>query len=250
MNRFIYMTEVRGARQAAEDEAVGLLIGAGFTFALFFGMVHFEHFGASEPVAEIEDVRMAAMPLEPPPPPPRLEEIAQVPEAALPFSGLEIGASDSPVSIAVVPPDLEPLIPSLTSLPRARIQFGMLHNEFKPRAADIEVDIRHVYQEAEVDQKPHVLVRTVPPIPSDVSGSASSLGVSLLLLIGQNGRPESVRVMKSSDNPRFDAIVAATVKDEWVFSPAMRHGQKVKVLAHQAIRVEFTSGTSPFTLTQ
>jgi len=72
MNRFIYMTEVRGARQAAEDEAVGLLIGAGFTFALFFGMVHFEHFGASEPVAEIEDVRMAAMPLEPPPPPPRL----------------------------------------------------------------------------------------------------------------------------------------------------------------------------------
>jgi hypothetical protein len=249
MSHLTSMAEVRGARQAAKEEAVALLIGAGFTFALFLGMAHFEDFGATTPIAEIEDMRMVALPLEPPPPPPRLEEQVKVSETVLPFSGLEVGASDSPVSIAVVPPDLELLIPSMTSPPRGRIQFGVLYTELKPKA-DIEVDIRHVYQDTEVDQRPRALVRTVPPIPAEVSGRASTLRVGLLLLIGQDGRPESARVVETSGNPRFDAIVAGTVQDEWLFSPAIRRGKKVRVLAQQAFRITFTSGGSPFSLDQ
>ena len=121
MNQPTSMAEARGAGQAAREEAVGLLIGAGFTLALFLGMARFENFSAAEPVAEIEDLRMAAVPLEPPPPTPRIEE--QLPEAVLPFTGIEVEASDSPVSIAVVPPDLEALIPATMSPPGARIQF-------------------------------------------------------------------------------------------------------------------------------
>ncbi len=247
MNPLISMADVRGARLAAGEEVAGLLIGTGFTFALFFGLAHFENFGTTPPITEIEDVRMAALPLEPPPPPPKLEELAPVPDEALPFAGLEIGASDSPVSIAVVPPDLEVMLPATTSLPRAKIQVGFLHSELKPKAG-LEVDLRHVYQSTEVDQKPHAIVRTVPIIPSEVSGSASTLRVGLLLLLDVNGHPESVRVAESSGNPRFDTIVANTVKDEWMFSAATRRGRKVRVLAQQSFRINFSSGGSPFEL--
>ena len=240
MNQPTSMAEARGAGQAAREEAVALLIGAGFTLALFLGMAHFENFRATAPVFEIEDMRMAALP----PPTPRIEE--QLPEAVLPFTGIEVEASDSPVSIAVVPPDLEALIPATTTPPRGRIQVGVLLTEMKPKV-DIEIDARHVYQDTEVDQRPQALVRTVPPIPPDVRGNASTLRVGLLLLIGRDGKPESARVVESSGNPRFDAIVAGTVRDEWLYSPAVRRGKKVRVMAQQAFRVTFSNGTSPFT---
>ncbi|HEX2851966.1 MAG TPA: energy transducer TonB [Opitutaceae bacterium] len=247
MNHLTTFPEVRGARQAAREEAVGLLLGAGFSLLLFLGMAHFENFGAAEPAAEIEELRIAAMSSEPPPPPPRLENFTQVPPEIAPLSGLEVGASESPVSVAVVPPDLETLMPAATSLPRAAIQFGVLHAELKPKAG-VEFDAGHVYQSAEVDQKPRALVRSVPPIPREVRGDAAVLRVGLLLVIGLNGRVESARVMESSGNAKFDTIVAATVRDEWLFSPAMRRGKKVRVLAQQGFRVSFTGGSSPYSL--
>lgn len=247
MNFLTTFPEVLSAKQAAREEAVGLLLGAGFSLVLFLGMAHFENIGTAKPVAEIEDLRLAAFALEPPPPPPKREEPAEVVETALPFAGLEVAASDSPVSIAVVPPDLESLMPATPRQPQAAIQVGLLHAELKPKAG-VALDPGHVYQTAEVDQKPRALVRTVPPIPPGVRGEASTLRVGLLLLIGVDGRAESARVVESSGNPKFDAIVAATVRDEWRFSPAIRRGKKVRVLAEQGFRVNFTGASSPFAL--
>lgn len=233
--------------QVVKDEAAAWLIGAGFSLLLFLGMAHFENFGAAEPTIEIEDLRMAAFAIEPPPPPPKLEEQVQVAKAVLPFSGLEVGATDSPVSIAVVPPDLETLVPATPIPPRAQIEFGLLHAELKPKV-NVEIDRRHIYQDTEVDQKPRAMVRTVPPIPREVSGEAPTLRVMLLLLIGPDGKPESVRVAESSGNAKFDAIVARTVQEEWLFSPGIRRGKKVRVMAQQAFRVNFSGASSPFHL--
>ncbi|HUG09423.1 MAG TPA: TonB family protein [Opitutaceae bacterium] len=244
MTELISIVEVRGARQAAGEESVGLLIGAAFTFTLFFGLAHFENFGTAEPVAEIEELRMVAMPIEPPPPPPKTEEIAPMPEEMLPFSGLEVGATDSPVSVAVVPPDLEMMFPA-SAIPRARIQFGIVHADLKPRA-DAEFSVRHVFQVSEVDQRPRSIVRTSPVIPAGVRGNAATLRVGLLLLIDQNGKVESARVTESSGNPQFDSIVADTVIHEWLFTPALRRGKKVRVLAQQPFRVTWSGNKSPF----
>jgi hypothetical protein len=52
-------------------------------------------------------------------------------------------------------------------------------------------------------------------------------------------------VVESSGNAKFDEIFARTVRDQWLFSPAIRRGKKVKCLAQQWFRVNFTSG-SPF----
>lgn len=246
MNPLISIVETRGAMKAAGDEAAGLLAGAVFTIALLLGMAHFENIGAVEPDAGIEDLRMVAMPFEPPPPPPRLEELQPAPEEAVPFSGLELGASDSPVSIAVVPPDLEMMFPTST-MPAAKIQFGVLHTELKPKA-EAGFEINHIFHDTEVDQRPRALVRTMPFIPSEVSASADRLRVVLILLIGTNGKVENARVMEGSGNATFDAIVARTVEREWLFSPAIRRGKKVRVLAQQGFKITFTTGGSPFQL--
>ncbi len=238
MNPVSSMADVRGTKQAAGEEAVGMLFGGGFTLALFLGMAHFEKFGSTEPVSPIDEVRMVAMPLEMPPPPPKSEVPVEASDVVLPLSGLDLNASDSPVSISVVPPDLESLIPTTTSPPRARIAFGVLYADLKPKV-NIDADLSHVFQTSEVDKKPYALVRVVPPTTFDVVGDASTLRVVLLVVINQNGKAESTRVMESSGNPQFDAIVASTVKDEWLFSPGIRHGKKVRVLTQQALRFVF-----------
>jgi hypothetical protein len=246
MNNIVSIFEVRSARRAAGEETASLLAGAAFTLGLLLAMANVGDLGATQPALEIEDLRIVSMPLEPPPPPPMLEEVRPVPEEMVPFTGIEIGASDSPVSIAVMPQDLEMFFPPTTQF-GARIQAGVLHTEFRPKV-EADFDANYVYQDTDVDQRPRAVVRTVPPIPPDVANSAPALRVVLLLLIGVNGKAESARVLESSGNAKFDSIVANTVQREWLFSPAIRRGKKVRVLAQQAFRVTYGGGGSPFDL--
>jgi TonB family protein len=233
----------RPLRQSATEESLALLAGGAFTLVLFLGMAHFENAGATPAAAEIEEVRMAALPFEPPPPTPHPEETE--PPEIRPLSGIEISAADSPVSIATVPPDLEALIPATTMPPQSPLQFGVPHPELKPRT-DWQTDTSHVYQEAEVDQPPRPLVRVAPDLPQEVRSAAPSLHVTMLLLIDQNGRAENARVLVTSGNPVFDAMVCEVVLQKWLFTPAIRHGKKVRVLAHQNLRIVFSGRSTPF----
>lgn len=244
MNGIASLLEARSRAEAAGQELLALATGAAFTFALFFGMAHFENVGTSETAAPIEDAPLISAPFEPPPPPPKPVEQTAIPDTTLPFAGLEVSPSESPVAIAVVPPDLAALIPATTNPPRAMIRVGGLQAEFKPKM-DIEFDARHVFQETEVDQVPRAIVRTAPAISSNVRQNAETLRAVLLLQIDQKGRVESARVVKTSGNPEFDKIIAQTVREEWLFSPAIRRSKNVRCLAQQAFRVNFTSG-SPF----
>jgi len=230
--------------QSGSDEVVGWIGGLGFTFLLFFTLAHFEDAGPRDSPVDIQELRMVSIPLEPPPPPPRTVETNPAPAELPPFAGIELGASDSPVHIAVVPPDLEALVQTTTTPPRALLPFSHFHTEFKPRI-EVEADVRHVYQESEVDQPPTALVRIAPPVPNRLFGDARSLRVVLLLLIEPDGRVASARVVRSSGQPEFDTIVAQTVTESWEFTPALRRGKAVRCLAQQPFRVNLGSG-SPF----
>jgi len=247
MDHTAYEFDHRTAREAAVDETLSVVLGAGFTLALLWGMAFVDKVRPPEAADEVQDLRAYAIPFEPPPPLPQVTQPAEAPEMALPLSGIELGASDSPVSIGVVPPDLEFMLPAVSSVPRAAVPYSLAHTDLKPRAtADLELS--RIYQESEVDQKPRGIVRVAPNLPSSVIGNASTLRVVLLLLIDPKGRVESVRVVESSGKPRVDAIVARTVKEEWLFSPAVRRGKKVRVLAEQAFRINIGGGGSPFSL--
>jgi TonB family protein len=228
---------------AIPEEAAFWGAGLVFTFLLFFALAHFENVGGQERAIEIEDMPVVSIPLEPPPSPPKVTEAARAPGELMPLAGIEVEASDSPVKVAVVPPDMEALIPNARIPPQAMVDLGF-HAKFSPTAG-VDFDFHRVYQQTEVDQRPHAVIRVAPHVPTELFGTASMLRVTLLLVIDTDGRAASTQIMKSSGKPVFDSLVAQTVKEQWLFSPAIRRGKKVKCLAEQAIRITLPGG-SPF----
>lgn len=223
---------------------VSVIGGAGFTFALFLGIAYFERVGPVEAKEEIEDMIAVAMPPEAPPPK-IVEQTELMPATVLPFAGIEIGATDSPVKIAVTPMDLEALLPSVDVPPVAAIQPALFHSDLKPKLS-AEADFSRVFQASEVDKRPAVLSRTTPFVPRHVRGKAKVLKVSLLIVVDGGGSVTSIRVMATSGNPQFDTIIVDSVRTGWVFAPAMKQGRRVRCLLQQAVTVTWRRDGTPF----
>lgn len=226
----------------AVAEALSIFLGLAVTFALFMGVARFGATEAPTEEADIADLRAMSVPLETPPP--RPVETMPVQLAASPLAGLEISASESPVRIAVVPPDLSALLPTNTTAPAARIETAQIYTEFKPRT-EISADFSRIFQQHEVDQRPAVVSRPKPYIPPAVRGNARTLRISVLILIDTRGAVASVRTLQGSGNEHFDKIILYDIGHSWVFSPAMKKGHKVRCLVQQNVRIVWEGG-SPF----
>lgn len=222
---------------------LSVALGTLFTWFLFAGVAHFDRASPGDPPAQFDDVKAVALPLEPPPPPRTAAPETEPSPITATVTGFDAAPSDSPVKIAVSPPDLDALASTPQVAPPAVIQIGRLFAEFKPKT-DLTYDAQHIYQRSEVDQRPTVLYRKVPRIPRVVRGEAKSLGVVLLLVIDATGGVGDIRIARSSGNPKFDAIIVEDIK-EWGFSPAIRKGRKVRCLVEQPVKVMWTPG-SPF----
>ncbi len=215
-----------------------LVVGAAVTFVLFAGMARIENVSTLEPEEEISDLRMLALPMEPPPPPREIEPARVAAETTAPLANLQIGASDSPVKIAVVPPELAMLYPPETTAPPARIEVTNLFTELRPKV-EMQVTTRHIYQQTEVDRVPVVLHRTDPRVPSWIRKDADMLRVTLVLILEPTGRVSSARLLRPSGNRDFDRIISDSVSRDWAFTPAMKNGKKVRVLLQQTVTVKW-----------
>jgi outer membrane biosynthesis protein TonB len=225
----------------ARWEAASWAAGLGFSFILFSTLARLGGVAGGSREPEIADLAVVSFPVvEPPPPKPAQPPAPE--EPAPPLVGIEAGPSDSAVKISVLPPDLAALLPPQP--PRATVALGRIAADLKPRA-EVEMDARHVYQQSEVDERPRAVVRAAPPVGNFLR-QAPSLSVDLLLLIGVDGHAESIRVIRSSGQPEFDALVGLTVRDGWVFSPAIKRGRKVRCLAEQSVTVTMGGSQSPF----
>jgi TonB family protein len=125
--------------------------------------------------------------------------------------------------------------------PRATIQFTQLLTDLKPRTGS-EGDFQHIFQQSEVDQVPAAIVKTIARVSNYTRDNAEELRVTLLLVIDTEGGIESIKVMKPSGNTGFDKIVTECVRDEWVFSPAIRKGRKVRCMVQQLVWYKWTGG--------
>ncbi len=221
--------------------ALSLLLGAGFTLGLFLGIAHYEKAAPAGPPRDLDDLRVAIMPVTPPPVP--VTPTETIPDV-VPMLGFEYSPADSPVSLAVSPPDLSQLLPEdLSKAPPVGAQFNLRLADFKPQMSFVQ-DSQYVYQRSEVDQAPAVLERPGPSVSSRVRDNASVLQVRLLLVIDPAGAAGNIRLTKSSGNAEFDQLMVAYIK-EWVFSPAMKGGKKVRCLIEQGITIQWHAG-SPF----
>ncbi|MFA5056887.1 MAG: energy transducer TonB [Opitutaceae bacterium] len=223
--------------------ALSVLLGAGFTFCLFLGMAHYADLAPDRPPPEIDDLRAVAIPFLPPPPPraPPVEA-ASAPEITT-VTGFDLSPTDSPVKIAVSPPILDAFSSANRQAPPAVLQIGQLLGEYKPRS-ELAADLRHVYQENEVDRIPSILYRIPPAIPARFTRGGKSLRATLLLVINTDGTVGDIRVAKSSGEPEVDAIVVENIKT-WGFSPAIKRGKKVRCLLMQPF-IFVAPYTTPF----
>jgi TonB family protein len=233
----------RTVGQYLGEEAVCLLLGGGLTLFLFLGIARFESVRPVAPPSDIEDLRVVSAITEPPPPKP--EERPETQDSVTPLTGIDIAASESTVKLAVVPPDLDKIIPATELPPRAAVQFNQLLTDMKPRA-DISGEFSHIYQQSEVDQVPQAVVKTIARVSKRARDDAEQLKVTLLLVIDTTGTVTSIRVLKPSGNVKFDQIVLECVRDEWEFTPAVRKGRKVRCMVQQLIWYKWTEGASRF----
>ncbi|HVT73734.1 MAG TPA: TonB family protein [Lacunisphaera sp.] len=225
---------------------VGLLLGLAFTSALFFGLAHLERTTPAAPEPEYSDLQSAALPLDlPPPPPPTVGPSA--PEApvtpVLGGLGVDTGDIGAPVKITVSPREVSQLLPAHVIQPSMKALTQVNYTDLKPRL-DISSEFQHIYQLAEVDERPQILVEAKPFIPPVVRMGAKELSVTLLFVVDTTGAVASVRIARASGNKNFDEIVADCVKRQWLFSPAIKRGKKVKCLVQRAVIVRWAS--NPF----
>lgn len=241
-------TDIRSAHPGAGrigalgNEALYLAAGIAVTFCLFAAMARFEGAGKAAPDPQIDDLKSVSALYEPPPP--AVQEHPQQQEEVMPFAGLDIGVSDSPVRIAVVPPDLAKIIPTTEIPPRADVRFDQLYTDLKPKSG-LSGGAERVYRPSEVDKAPTAIVKTIAHVSRRARDDADELRTTLELVIKADGDIESVRVMRSSGNPEFDTIVMHGVRREWVFSPAIKGGKNVKCLVNQLIWYKWSAG-GPF----
>lgn len=234
------------AAGALRRGALNLLLGAGFTAVLFLGLAHIEHAAPGEPAPVFSDLQTAALPMEPPPPPPPTPGPAAPDSPAEAISGglgVSVGDVGAPVKVTVSPRELSELLParavplSLPAMTQARF------SELRPKM-DLAPEFQRIFQVTDVDERPQVLVEAKPYIPPVVRNGAKELPVTLLFVVDTTGAVASVRILRSSGNIYFDAIVADCVKQQWLFSPAVKRGRKVKCMVQRAVIVRWAS--SPF----
>jgi TonB family protein len=234
-----------GASSAARN-ALSVLMGAGFTFCLFWGVAHYARVAPSHPPPEIDDLRAVALPIQPPPPPSSVQPETEPSITTVTVVDFAPGPSDSPVKIAITLPSLDSLLPATRLALPAMLQVGQLYGEFKPRT-DLSVDTQRVFQQSEVDSIPTALYRPPPSISRRLFKDADKIRVTLLFVVEANGTITNVRVVRPSGNPEVDAIVLETVQKEWGYAPAMKRGKKVRCLLQQPFTIVLPSA-SPFVL--
>jgi outer membrane biosynthesis protein TonB len=220
------------------DGVLSVLLGAGFTVALFAGIAWYDRSAPLRPPADLDDFAISALPLDPPPPP--VTQTEPRPEIA-PIAGFDLAPSESAVKIEASLPPLELVRPADASrTPVARIALG-LPPSFRPRA-DLRADTQHIYQRAEVDTIATVLIENLPQGSRALMDGAAVLHVNLIWVIEPDGTVSNVRVGATSGKPKFDALMMEMIKDS-VFSPARKGGRKVRMITSQQITVKWTEGS-------
>lgn len=221
-------------------QAMALLLGAGFTFGLFMGIAHYEKETPATPPAILDELHVALPPIEPPPLPVKPVESVQ---EITPMMGFDLAPSSSPVKIAVSPPSPLELLPeNLSKTPVANAQTGPMLTEFKPKT-DLLPDGQRIYQKSDVDRIPSLLDRTDPVVPSRMMDDNPMLRVTILMVIELDGSTSHIRLTKTSGIAEFDQLMIESVKNDWVFAPAIKRGKKVRCLIEQAISVRKSSGS-------
>lgn len=220
--------------QLAASITAGVVISA----AIFVGLARLQHqhVGPLRPI--VSDLESMVLPVQPPPPPTDTEE--QTPVFAT--ASIQLAASpspDSPVKLpaAPVPSDV---VPPVHAIPR----FDLSPGEVRPGAEVVLSDARHIFNRAEVDERPIAIYRQMPGVTGSQLKAMQSMRAVFLMVANIDGRVSNLTLVESTGNPEVDQACLNALR-EWRFKPAVKKGQKVRCWVQQNLLFK-VSGGSPF----
>jgi len=221
---------------------LALLAGLCFSALLFLGLAVLQHQKIESPPVEYRDLAGVSIPVPPPPPVVRQEPVVREP-SPLPTLGLAASASDSGVHIAASPvlPDA-PLEPEIPPTAYIRTDFGPV--AARPEAQIDRPELNQVFEKSDVDQPPALIYRRVPRFSRSQMDTLKGGKIGLLFVVGVDGRPTGIKLMRSSGLEEADGMIMRCVRD-WEYTPAVRKGRKVRCWVSQIINFEIGNG-DPF----
>ncbi|MFO1487240.1 MAG: energy transducer TonB [Verrucomicrobiota bacterium] len=205
---------------------VAIIFGVGFT-AILFGFIPFAH-RIAKPQRALELRKVAAADLPPPveentpPPPPENEK----PPEAKPEPQLAEAQQQIPLSA-----DLEVAMGSGGAL----AGFGDI------RALTAAESVRQdAFDVADLEKKPEAISQVAPTYPPELRKAKIEGSVTLVFILGEDGRAEEPRV-ENSTRPEFEKPALEAIR-KWRFRPGQKDGKPVRSYIRIPLRFRVTAG--------
>jgi protein TonB len=194
-------------------QSASLGLGLGLTFC-FFMLLPILQVITKPPSKDltIRSVDVANVP--PPPPPPMEEEEEPEPEEQPP----------PPPAVDAAPLDLSQL--ELALNPGGGGFGGGDFSINLDGVAGKGGDVDAIFSLSDLDQKPRVVYQPAPIYPPELARKGLQGTVYVLFVVDQNGRPQNIKVQKST-HPSFNNPAIKAVKS-WKFEPGKRKGKAVQ----------------------
>jgi protein TonB len=194
-------------------QTTSVALGLGLTFC-FFMLLPILQVITTPPTKDltIRSVDVANVP--PPPPPPMEEEEEPEPEEQPP----------PPPAIDAQPLDLSQLELALNPG-----DGGFGGGDFSVNLDGVGGqgdDVDAIFSLSDLDQKPRVVYQPTPIYPPELARKGLQGTVYVLFVVDQNGRPQNLKVQKST-HPSFNNPALKAVKS-WKFEPGKRKGKAVQ----------------------
>lgn len=97
-------------------------------------------------------------------------------------------------------------------------------------------DMEQAFSMADLDQKPRAVYQPAPVYPAALRSRKIEGVVSIIFVVGADGRVANAKVEKSSD-PAFDKPALEAVR-KWKFEPGVKEGRKVSFKMRAPIRFD------------
>ena len=204
---------------------VAIIFGVGFT-AVLFGFIPFAH-RIAKPTRAIEFRKITSTELPPPveentPPP---QEVEKLPEAKP-----EPQLAETPQQI-----------PLSADLEVAMGSGGALAGFGEVRAlTGAEVVKEDAFDVADLEKRPEAVSQVPPTYPAELRKAKVEGQVTLVFILGEDGRVVDPRVENSS-RPEFEKPALEAIR-KWRFKPGIKDGQPVRSYIRIPMKFRVTSG--------
>ncbi len=214
------MRKVYQAEGSSVGLAVAICASVGLTATLFAVLPFAHRIAKPERTLELRKTSAAELPPPPPeqeaPPPPEQDKPPEAPA--------DPQLADTPQQIPLSA-DLEVAAGSGGAL----AGFGDLRSGAGPR--EVQQD---AFDVSDLEKRPEPISQTPPAYPAELRKAKIEGVVTVIFVLGEDGRVEDPRVENSS-RPEFEKPALEAVR-RWKFRPGMKDGHPVRTYVRQPLR--------------